>query len=220
MKCAFYEHLPQYTLGVAKELGKNVELDVYFNKDSQPYSIPNCRAKVGTLSFPNYRRPSTFFGLLNQIARLRTYDLVHANSSTQAISAYLANRLYGLKYIYTNHGHVRFDSAASQKSDQKEHQMLPRVAKHAMAFVTISYFTAKRLSQIYGFKPLVIHHGVDLNRFTPKINGGLIRNQLSKSDKIILSVMRLHKDKDPFTLLEAAAIVSAKHHVKFVIIGD
>jgi len=220
MKCAFYEHLPQYTLGVTREIGKKVELDVFFNIDSQSYTIPNCKIKTGRLSFPNYRRPSTLWGLFHQVMRLRDYDLVHTNSSKQAISAYLANRLYGLRYLYTNHGHLRLDSAGFQKSDQKEHQMLPRVASRAKAFVTVSHFTAKLLNQRYGLKPLVIHHGVDLDLFNTTIDGDIIRNQIPDSDKIVLSVIRLHQDKDPFTLLRAAAAVSTKHRVKFIIIGS
>lgn len=220
MKCAFYEHLPQYTAGISRELGKSVELDVFFNIKSRPYEIPNCRSKTGSLSFPNYKNPTTIVGLFQQILRLKDYDLVHTNSSRQAISAYLAKKLYGLQYIYTNHGHIRSNTIESQKSDQKEHQMLPRIAKNARAFVTVSHFTARILYKRYGITPFVIHHGVDIDRFNPHIDGRAIRNRFSNSDKIILSIIRLHPDKDPFTLLKAASTVCKRYNVRFVIIGS
>jgi len=220
MKCAFYEHLPQYTVGITRELGKSVELDVFFNSISQSYQVPNCTLKTGTLSFPNYKRPSTILGLFHQMLRIREYDLVHVNSSKQAVSAYLANVLYGLQYIYTNHGLIRLNSQETQKSDQKEHQMLPRIARNARAFVTVSHFTAKILYERYGMKPYVIHHGVDLDRFNPLINGRVVRSQFSNSDKIILSVIRLHRDKDPFTLLKAATTICKRYDARFVIIGS
>ncbi|RDE14615.1 MAG: hypothetical protein C4K48_06095 [Candidatus Thorarchaeota archaeon] len=98
--------------------------------------------------------------------------------------------------------------------------MLPRIARKARTFVTVSHLIAKLLFERHGMKPLVIHHGVDVDRFNLRMNGDSVRNEFSKSEKIILSVIRLQDDKDPFTLLGPATTVCKKHDVRFVIIGD
>jgi len=220
MKCAFYEHIPHYTVGLGKELAKKVEVDVFCDTNSRTYRIPGCSARKAYLSLPKYRNPKSLVDLLRQIGQLSHYDIVHVNSSKQGVSSLAASNLWGVPYIYTNHGLPRLDTPETIKVDNKEHLLLRRIARGSKGFVTISNYIKKMLSKRYGVKPYVIYHGVDFSRFNPRINGKRVRFKHALKDRIILSVMRLHPHKDPFTLLRAASHVAKKNNVKFVIIGS
>jgi glycosyltransferase involved in cell wall biosynthesis len=220
MKCAFYEHIPHYTTGLGKELAKKVELDVFYNAKSRAYRIPGSSAKRASLSLPNYRSPKSLVDFLRQIGNLLHYDIVHVNSSKQGVSALAASKLSGVPYIYTNHGLPRLDTPETSKVDEKEHLLLHRVARGSKGFVTISNYIRKMLSKRYRVNPYVIYHGVDFSRFNPHIKGERVRSKHTLKEGIILSVMRLHHHKDPFTLLRAASHVAKESNVKFVIIGS
>jgi len=220
MKCAFYEHIPHYTFGLGKELGKKAELDIFFNSSSKLIGVPRCSAKRGFLGFPMYRRPQSLLALLHQVSSLSRYDLVHVQSAIQGVSASLANRIYSIPYIFTNHGIPRLDVPSSRNIDEKEHLLLPKIAKRSSSFVTISNYTKKLLLNRYDLNPEVIYHGVDFDTFNPHISGNSVRRNYFTKGKIVLSVMRLHPHKDPLTFLKAIPQIIKKEKAIFIVVGS
>ncbi|MFW9848213.1 MAG: glycosyltransferase family 4 protein [Candidatus Thorarchaeota archaeon] len=220
MKGAFFEHIPHYTVGLGSELGKRASIDVFFNLSSNSYNVPNCSSKRVPLEYPSYRRPMSYINILKQVTILRSYDIIHVNSSKQGIGAAISKKLYGKPFIYTNHGIPRLDFPESRKVDEKEYKLLPRIAKASSAFVTISKFVQKAIFQEHGVKAQVIYHGVDFSRFNAEVSPDRIRTKYGLDGKVILSVMRLHPHKDPFTLLDAFYNLLKKQRVFLLLIGS
>ena len=98
-------------------------------------------------------------------------------------------------------------------------------ARNANAIVTVSYYSAKKLVQLYRVdaeKIRVVPNGVDLDRFKPAPSGEELKRQIGVDDRqCILFVGRLIPRKGLSYLIEAAQrIVKERVDTAFVIVGD
>ncbi|MFH0859836.1 MAG: glycosyltransferase [Candidatus Altiarchaeota archaeon] len=69
----------------------------------------------------------------------------------------------------------------------------------------------------------VVYNGIDLRRFDDTADSRKVREQLSLSEKkvTVVTVTRLHPEKNPSDFIKAASIVKRKHgNVQFLVVGD
>lgn len=94
------------------------------------------------------------------------------------------------------------------------HVSLKLKLAHFLATIVIT--ASKESFRIESNKVMIIGHGIDINKFRPKLN-------LNKRKKIILSIGRLSPIKDYETLIKAADILVNKknmNNIEFTIIGS
>ena len=210
-------------MGLGKELAKKVNLDIFFDRFSRFIDVPGCISRRGFLGLPLCKDPRLSLSLvqpmLQQVLSLSSYDIVHVQTSTQGVSAYIVDKIFGVPYIFSIHAPPRFDVPSLKLADEICHLSTPILAKKASSCVTVSNYMKRLLRGWYDLNPHVIYHGVDFGSFNPSVNGAPILKKHSIRKKVILSVMRLVPHKDPLTLLKAAILVSRKKDVIFVIIG-
>lgn len=135
------------------------------------------------------------------------YDIVSVHFITEAYLMRLIRPLFGWPYVFTLEGYT--DAEA-------------REARYANLQIAISRHEVEACLKNYGYEPLLIPKGVDLDRFNPNIDGADIKKRFCRQDeKLVLTVCRLEPRKDISTLILAAKILSRKDSkIKFIIVGD
>ncbi len=135
------------------------------------------------------------------------YDVVSVHFTTEAFLMRLTRKIFGWPYVFILEGYT--DAEASE-------------AKHADLQIAISCDIAIRCRKNFGYSPLVVPVGVDLERFThPAKNIMLKQRYARKGENLILTVCRLEPRKDIPTLIDAAKIVSkANSGINFIIVGN
>jgi len=131
------------------------------------------------------------------------YNILHLNWLHYVVNHQLLNvNVRGAK-IYTHHGSGRYLSPYELKG-------LQSIVDKVDAFVVPSHFVAKNLRQIIGYKPLVIHHGVDPRIHNVMLDKGKAKKCLGISnneEKIVLWNARMSPEKDLEILLDAIPMI-------------
>ncbi len=135
------------------------------------------------------------------------YDVVSVHFATEAFLMRVIRWLFGWPYIFVLEGYTDLEA---------------KEARYANLQIAISEDEVGKCSQNYGYKPLLIPVGVDMERFNDSIDDTKITEKYTRnSEKLILTVCRLEPRKDIPTLISAAKIISKKDpRVKFVIVGE
>ena len=204
MKVLFTPHLPHYTIGLTKELAKHVDIKILttqkYNTPAKHLPIPNIPKLRGLIKITVLKTAGLF------------YDIVHANTSQEAIHCLNKNKL-----IVTEHGYPD-PQVAGPKYEyyMKEKQALIALHEAGVPIIAISNFAAKMLKEKIGVKAhKVIYHGL-LEQFktnTPK------KLDLTKPP-VILWVSRLIQLKEPFIFLQALTKLANKTEYKAIMVGD
>jgi len=114
--------------------------------------------------------------------------------------------------------------------DEKERRLIRRISNKILSMVTDKMVTVSdairkdilRYDRVSPSKVMVLHNGVDTERFKPGVNFGDVREQhaLSKDDVVIGFVGRLVINKGLNYLIEAFALLKDSCNAKLLIVGD
>ncbi len=151
-----------------------------------------------------------------KICKEREIDIVHTHDSHAHTFAFLSVQLFGNKSPIVVSRRVDFPVKKGWLSKLKyNHSSIKKIVcvSNAIQEITKQGITDHT-------KLAVVHSGIDLSKFSPRI--GLLRKELAISDSTFLigNTSALADHKDYFTFLEVAKKLSDEdQHVRFVILG-
>ncbi|MEM2297853.1 MAG: glycosyltransferase, partial [Ignisphaera sp.] len=90
------------------------------------------------------------------------FDVIHLNSPNDSVTWKLLK--VDVPKLFVLHGSLDIIDERKSKTACKR---LEEINSRVDAFVTASYHAAHTVENFCGFKPIVIHHGVDINIFNP-----------------------------------------------------
>ena len=208
--------------------------DVSLSKHHQIFFLKTHKTPV----VKSFLFASSSFRKLNRIKTSYPADIVHANLPLVPNFAVPSN--YGQKLVSTVHSTwkgeaeaIRSEPYSRLNSNEKfmvsfnwflrifEQKMLERSNK----IIAVSEFTRKELLKYYKVKPnkiVVIHNGVDIEKFQPTAHKQRAKAELglNPQDITILSVGRLYARKGLFTLIESMPhVVKRFKNAKLIISG-
>lgn len=145
-------------------------------------------------------------------------NIIHNNTSAVLEGAYLSKKL-GVPVIWVIHEII--------VSPKFVYKLISKIiSKYSTTTITVSNAVKEHLEKTGYFKDkniVVIHNGVDTNRFNSKNNCDYLRQEwnIPKKTNVIGMLARVNSIKGQHDLLKAANIVMKKHHDLYtVFIGD
>jgi phosphatidylinositol alpha-1,6-mannosyltransferase len=156
--------------------------------------------------------------LVRQLKRLGRSDaVVHCG---RALPEGTAAMMSGRPYVCWTHGEELPIAATSRELTWLQ----TRVHRRAAALLANSHHTARMLEDLGNApgKISVVHPGVDVDRFKPRVGRADMRRRLLSGDELmLLTVGRLQARKGHDLVLQAlAASRSSLPHMRYVIVGD
>lgn len=163
----------------------------------------------------NYSIKNILF--IKRIVEQKKYDIVHCHLYAAQLFTPIALKLCSYRPVLVTTEHStsnrRREIPMFKLLDKKMYTSYDRI-------ICISNATEKSLINylpVLGKKLIVIENGIDAELFKLAVPVSWI-NELGnyRSEKIILMVASLRKEKDPFTLIKAAQILGPDYHIVFV----
>lgn len=147
-----------------------------------------------------------YVGNIFPIERFVTnFDVIHLNSSNDPVTWKLLK--VDAPKLFVLHGSL---DVIGEKESKPVCERLKEINSRVDAFVTASYHAAGTVEKLCGFKPKVIHHGVDVNLFNPfNVSKEKAREKLPipKDKKVILWVGRIDPIKNLSMMINALPCV-------------
>ena len=147
-----------------------------------------------------------YVGNIFPIERFATnFDVIHLNSPNDSVTWKLLK--VDVPKLFMLHGSLDVIDERESKTVCKR---LKEINSRVDAFVCASYHAASTVEKLCGFKPTVIHHGVDINVFNPfNVSSEKAREKLSipKDKKVILWVGRIDPIKNLSMMINALPYV-------------
>jgi glycosyltransferase involved in cell wall biosynthesis len=150
-------------------------------------------------------------------------QLVHAHGTRAFSNVIFAAKSLGLPIVYTVHGW-------SFHQDQKTFERILRetsenfLTRNAALTICVSHSNRKDGINRFNMKrSMVINLGIDFDKFNPDNTFPDITSelQLDKGKTIVGFLVRMTKQKDPFTLIRAIAEVKKQtNQIQFLFVGD
>ena len=169
--------------------------------------------------------PLDLFKTIKWLRRLKGFDLVIAHFYPMTWLAYLARKIYRVKYTFWFHG--IYDPwlfpHLYERVYTRLHILLTRMTvSNADRVVSVSKFSQAKLKEYTGRDSEVVYNKVDAARFHRGIDGSQIRKRHQLGDApVILSVGRLAPQKGTHLLLEAFNMVRQEvPGARLVLAGD
>ena len=158
------------------------------------------------------------------LPRLKNFDLVIVHLYPLTWLAYLAKKLYKIKYTFWYHGIIdpQFFPYLHERIYLKLQIFLTRLTiRNADRAVAVSKFSQEELKKYTGLDSEVIYNKVSLNKFHPGVDGTEIREKYNLGDvPVILFVGALHPGKGVLQLIKAFNLVKEKlPGAKLIIVG-
>ncbi len=169
------------------------------------YRIPFVRPNRATawLTITGMYVPSCALRIANT-----DYDIVHANCVPSAFAATRAGR-NKKPFVFTQHNNMQIVKTYIHWFGSKVYDSLMNVILDSAAgIISVSKCVASEMEARYGVKSKVIYNGVDLEGFSPMVDGSPFRKALGLGDApMILLVCKFDKRKGLEHLAEAFAHV-------------
>jgi glycosyltransferase involved in cell wall biosynthesis len=146
-------------------------------------------------------------------AFLGGFDLFHINFASPGLVTILKKQFGKKPYVYTIHGapNPYIETNHIYKVLYNiEDLLLPTIGKKASKCLVISEYVMKEIWTKYGVDASIIYPGIDIAKYGYKEKWKRqIRKSLDIQDNetVFIFVGRLHKSKDPITLLSAMKIL-------------
>jgi len=160
---------------------------------------------------------------VKQLLQAEQIDLVHAHGTRAQSNSCWAARQLGLPVIYTVHG---WSFHPDQPPLVRHYRQLSEKLLMSQADVTVCV-SESNWQDGYDFsdmaRAVVIRNGINLSKFNPQARPAhCVRAELGISPTTLLvgCLARITAQKDPFTLLQAAAALPPELDVKFLFVGD
>lgn len=159
---------------------------------------------------------------VEKIIRNENIDIVHAHGTRANSNTHHSARKLQIPLIYTVHG---WSFHQDQNFILKTLRILGERYLVHKSTLTICVSKSNLVDGRKSFpmkRATVITSGIDLNKFDPNNTFHDIRHEFSiEEDTIIVGyIVRITKQKDPLTLLEAIALIPDTYNVKFLFVGD
>ncbi|MEM4474528.1 MAG: glycosyltransferase family 4 protein [Candidatus Bathyarchaeia archaeon] len=141
--------------------------------------------------------------------------LLHLNSPNRLTDTLLKSRI---PKVFTFHGSLDKNHV---KEISEAKRILTKIYNNVDAFVAPSVHSAKTIEETCGFKPLVIHNGVDIAIFNPYIvskEEARAKLSLPRDAKIILWSGRIDPDKGLHILVRALPYIIKEEPNTMVIV--
>ena len=204
-----------YLIGELENAG--VENFILAKKNSAFYNYSNQHFKNTLASSFNGQFDFSTSLLIKSFCAKNNIDVIHAHSShSHALVVWSA--VLGNKTPVVVSRRVDFPVSKNFISSFKYKHLSVK------KFICVSQCIKNILSPslTHADKAVVIYDGVDLNRFDPVQNNGLLRKEFSilPDEKIIANIAALAPHKDYFTWLKTVSLLVGKIKAKFLIIGD
>jgi len=159
------------------------------------------------------------------LPKLRNFDQVIAHLYPLTWLAYLAKRLYKVKYTFWYHGIMdpQFFPHLSERIYIRLQIFLTRLTvRNADTAVAVSKYIQKELKEYTGLDSKVVYNKVDLGKFHPGADGTEIRQKYNLgNDPVILFVGALRPVKGVHLLIKAFGLVKKEiPNAKLLILGS
>ena len=149
---------------------------------------------------------------IKKLVMKKNYDIVHLNRYDEELLA------GNFPKIFTFHGSLDIDHV---KNIPQICRKLNEVYSKVEAFIAPSFHSARTIEDLCGFKPKVIHNGVDTDIFNPfNVCSKKARAKLSlpKNKKLILWIGRLDPDKGLHILIKALPLIVKERNDILVVV--
>lgn len=135
------------------------------------------------------------------------FDLISVHFLMESKVARLIRLIFGIPFVFSLEGYTKAEASE---------------ARHADLVFAVSADIASLCQKNFGYSPIVKTHGVNMNIFNSRVDGGPIRRKYGLEDCFVfLTVCRLEPRKDIPTLLVAAKnFLSHNSDVYFLIVGE
>lgn len=157
---------------------------------------------------------------LTRFLKQRRFDIVHSFLFYSNVLARISGRLANTPAIVSGER-----STSEWKSPL--YRLIDRLTSvYSTVIVANSNAVRDSLVEDVRIKPdkiRVVYNGIDLRRFDDTADDQKVREQLSLSEEkvTVVTVTRLHPEKNPSDFIRAASIVKRKHgNVQFLVVGD
>jgi N-acetyl-alpha-D-glucosaminyl L-malate synthase BshA len=144
-------------------------------------------------------------------------DIIHVQSVTIAMPAYLAGKFLKKPYIVCGHGFDVYFSWRFKKAISK------LVLKNAHEVIALTENMKNDMQKIYNREILVIPNGIDIEKFTVLPDKEKIRKELgvSNSDRVIIFIGNLRPIKGVEFLVRAMNIIRQEEpNVRLILVGE
>ena len=101
------------------------------------------------------------------------FDVIHLNDLEGHFAQEIL-RLHKLK-IFVLHGSL---DMISPRRISRVCQKLREINSQVESFVVASNYVANAMERLCNFRPIVIHHGIDISLFNPRVPKGITRSRL------------------------------------------
>lgn len=176
---------------------------------------------VSPLPMGKWGGPRAVLGLI-ALLRQKRVRLLHVHSQEAGLFGRLAGRLAGVPIVVYTPQTIDI----RQKRWQRLYWRVERILAHLTdAIISVNEVDRQRLLAL-GIAAARVHtipNGIDLAPWQPDVDGAAARRELGlgPDDPVVLQVGRLSAQKDPLTLLRAAALVQGRQPaVRFLLAGD
>lgn len=158
------------------------------------------------------------------LPKLKDFDLIISHLYPMNWLAYLAKKVYGIKYVYWYHGYP-----TPELFPHLYERIIMKISIFLTKFtvqnvdhaVSVSKSAQKEFKRYTGLDSEVIYNKPDLERFYEGIDGSEIRKKHGLGDDpVLINVGRVCPQKGAHLLVEAFTLVKKKiPNVKLVIVG-
>lgn len=161
---------------------------------------------------------------VDDVVRKEQIDLIHAHGTRAASNSYRSAKNAGKPLVYTVHGwSFHEDQPALTYFTRKSSEEF--LVNQASETICVSHANLSLGKELFDMpRSCVVHNGVDFQRFNKSINSkSNLRAELGiPEDKFCFAyIVRLTKQKDPFTFIQAIAIATHKNpNIHALIVGD
>lgn len=164
----------------------------------------------------------TKWGQVEKILVDNKIDIVHAHGTRASSNSFYAARKCGIPLIYTVHG---WSFHPDQSFFVKKIRLLSESQLIKKSDFTICVSNNNLLDGRSHFKiakAKVIRSGIDLEKFNYRLTVSDLRGEFGIGERDILVgyVVRITKQKDPFTLIKAISLIPVDLKIKFLFVGE
>jgi len=189
-----------FTFEAAMKPPQNVSLEVL----SMPKSL--FWQRVYRLFFP-----LDFVKAAKWVPKLKLFDVIYSHQYPMNWLAYLAKKLYGVKYVYYDYG-LAFPDTFSNFIEQTYMNIMASpvrwTVKRADSAISISHYLQRQLEEETGLVSEVVYPKIDTERFRKGLDGSIIRHRYGLANlPVVLYVGRISPHKGVHLLIEAFNLV-------------
>ncbi|MGN7205944.1 glycosyltransferase family 4 protein [Pedobacter sp. SAFR-022] len=164
----------------------------------------------------------TKWGQVEKILVDNKIDIVHAHGTRANSNSFYAARKCGIPLIYTVHG---WSFHPDQSFFVKKIRLFSESQLIKKSDFTICVSNNNLLDGRSHFKiaeAKVIRSGIDLDKFNYRLGVSGLRGEFGIGERDILVgyVVRITKQKDPFTLIKAISLIPEDLKIKFLFVGE